>query len=81
MVEISLCTHTHERACIHTHTQTRTSAQRMMSLVKQKGGGKKSAETVSASVLSSEKTPLRLPCSWTVPALWTLEPLDYVEGV
>lgn len=52
-----------------------------MSLVKQKGGKKKSAETVSASALSSERTPLCLPCDWTLPALWTLELLDYVKGV
>lgn len=52
-----------------------------MSLVKQKGEKKKSAETVSASALSSERTPLCLPCDWTLPALWTLELLDYVKGV
>lgn len=69
-------THAHVRAHTHTHKCTKNDV-----IGQTEGRGKKSAETASAWVLSSEKTPPCLPCNWTVPALWTLEPLDYVKGV
>lgn len=60
----------------HTHKYTKNDV-----IGQAEGREKRSAETVSASVLSSEETPLCLPCKWTLPAPWTLEPLDHVKGV